>query len=99
MITIHELYHLSLNYGVGGRFIHVKRDLDSLFRVIPLDQNTCLKASELRKMDLPEADALILATAVVRRFSEFYTFDGDFEGFDGRKIGGTLVRYLTRAGT
>ncbi len=58
------------------------------------DYPVVLQISRARKLGLPEIDALILATAVVNGFSEFYTFDGDFEGLDGKRVGATLVRYL-----
>ncbi len=95
VITVHEIHHLSLKFGVEKRFAEIKGTLDSLFRVIPLDQRACLRASEFRKLGLPEVDALIFATAVTNGFNEFYTFDGDFEDLDGRRMSETVVRYLS----
>ena len=55
----------SIRFGVEERFTGVKKALHKLFKIVPLTQGTCIKASHLRRTyGLPEVDALILATAV-----------------------------------
>gem|GEM_PF-3718813 len=65
VISMHEIHMYSMRFGVERKFINVKKSLHKLFKVIPLTQDACLKASRLRRTyGLPEVDALILATAV-----------------------------------
>lgn len=95
IITLHEVYMYSLKYGVEERFLKVKEALERIFKVLPLTQETCLRASHLRiRYRLPEVDSLILATAVEARCRNFYTFDDDFEQLDGEVIEGTRVHHI-----
>ncbi len=95
IITIHELYSLALRFGVADRFSEAKKLIEKAFRVHQLTQEVCIKAAELRQSyRLPEVDSLILATAIVNKYSEFHTFDNDFEDIDGREIEGTKIVYL-----
>ncbi|MCE4599764.1 MAG: PIN domain-containing protein [Desulfurococcales archaeon] len=55
----------SIRYKVEDRFIRIKELLHELFKVEPITQDVCMKASRIRiKYGLPEVDALILATAI-----------------------------------
>lgn len=95
IISIHEIHMYSVRFGVEEKFIDIKKSLHKLFKVIPLTQDTCVKASRLRRTyGLPEVDALILATAVTGGYPHFYTFDKDFEGLNGKEVEGTLVHFL-----
>ena len=95
IITIHELYNLALRLGVADRFNEAKRLIEKAFKVHPLSQEACLKATELRhRYRLPEVDALILATAIANGYTKFYTFDKDFQSLHSTVIEGTEVIYL-----
>jgi len=95
IISIHEIHAYSMRLGVEERFTNIKKSLHKLFKIIPLTQSMCVKASHLRRIyGLPEVDALILATAVIEGYPHFYTFDKDFEDLDGKKVEETLVHFL-----
>ncbi|MCD6195860.1 MAG: type II toxin-antitoxin system VapC family toxin, partial [Staphylothermus sp.] len=73
----------------------IKEPLHSLFKIIPLSQDICIKASHIRRnYKLPEIDALILASAVHEKYKHFYTFDKDFEKLDNNRIMETIIHYL-----
>ncbi len=95
IITIHELYTLAMRLGTGDRFPEAKRLIEKAFNIHPLSQEVCIKAAELRHTyRLPEVDAVILATAIVNRYSEFHTFDRDFQHINGMKLESTKIVYL-----
>ncbi len=95
VISIHEIHMYSIRFGVEDRFIEIKDLLDNIFKIVPLNQEICLKASCIRyNYGLPEVDALILASAVYGRYGHFYTFDKDFEELDGTQIEETMIHYL-----
>jgi len=95
IISIHEIHMYSMKIGVEGKFINIKKSLHKLFKILPLSQDICIKASRLRRIyGLPEVDALILATAISEKYPYFYTFDGDFEELNGKKVEGTLIHFL-----
>ncbi|MCE4599062.1 MAG: PIN domain-containing protein [Desulfurococcales archaeon] len=67
IISIHEIHMYSIRYNVEDRFIGIKELLHKLFKVEPITQDVCMKASRIRiEYGLPEVDALILATAINR---------------------------------
>ena len=69
VISIHEIHMYSVRYGVEDRFAKVKELIHKLLKIIPINQDICLKATHIRrKHDLPEVDALILATAVHEKY-------------------------------
>ena len=95
VISIHEIHVYSVRYGVEDRFAKIKELIHKLFKIIPLNQDICLKATHIRrKYNLPEIDALILATAVHEKYPHFYTFDKDFEKLNNKKIKETTVHYM-----
>ena len=95
IISLHEIHMYSIRFGVEDKFIEVKESLHKLFRVEPLSQDVCVKASHLRKSyGVPEVDSLILATAVFLEYNYFYTFDDDFKELNNKVIEKTMVRYL-----
>jgi len=95
VISIHEIHAYCLKFSVEDRFTKLKNMLHKLFKITPLDQNACIKASHIRKTHkLPEVDALILATAVHGGFNHFYTFDRDYAELDGSKLEATVIHYL-----
>ncbi len=95
IISMHEIHMCSIKFGVEDKFIEIKKLLHSLFKIVPLHQDTCLKASYIRgDYKLPEVDALVLASAVHEKYKHFYTFDKDFEKLDNRVIGETKIHYL-----
>ncbi len=95
IISIHEIHMYSVKFDVEDKFVSMKELLCKLFKIIPLSQDICLKASHIRRdYKLPEIDALILATAVHGKYSHFYTFDKDFEELNGEKIEETMVHYM-----
>ncbi len=95
VITIHELYLIAKKLNVADRFFEAKELIEKAFRVHPLSQEVCIKAAELRySYKLPEVDALILATAIVNKYSEFHTFDNDFQHLEGSVLEGTKIVYL-----
>lgn len=95
IISIHEIHMYSIKFNVEDKFIDVKELLHSLFKITPLHQDICIKASHIRrKYGIPEVDALILASAVYERYKHFYTFDKDFVELDNKIIGETRVHYL-----
>jgi len=95
VISMHEIHMYSVRYGVEDRFIKVKELMHKLFKILPLNQDICLKATHIRrKHGLPEVDALILATAVHEKYPHFYTFDKDFEKLNNKKIEETTIHYM-----
>ena len=95
IISIHEIHMYSVKFGVEDRFMEIKEPLHSLFKIIPLSQDICIKASHIRRnYKLPEIDALILASAVHEKYKHFYTFDKDFEKLDSKRIMETIIHYL-----
>ena len=95
VISMHEIHMYSVRYGVEDRFTKVKELMHKLLKIIPLNQDICLKATHIRrKHSLPEVDALILATAVHEKYPHFYTFDKDFEKLNNKKIEETTVHYM-----
>ena len=85
----------SVRYGVEDRFTKVKELMHRLFKIIPINQDVCVKASYVRRgHKLPEIDALILATAVHEKYPHFYTFDKDFEKLNNKKIEETTIHYM-----
>ena len=95
IISIHEIHMYSIKFGVENRFMEIKEPLHSLFKIIPLSQDICIKASHIRRnYKLPEIDALILASAVHEKYKHFYTFDKDFEKLDNNRIMETIIHYL-----
>lgn len=95
IISIHEIHMYSIKFGVENKFMEIKEPLHSLFKIIPLSQDICIKASHIRRnYKLPEIDALILASAVHERYKHFYTFDKDFEKLDNNRIIETIIHYL-----
>ena len=97
IISIHELHMYSVRFNVEDRFIQVKEKLHNLFKIIPLTQSVCIKASYFRRnYSLPEIDSLILASAVSSKCKHFYTFDRDFEKLHSRVVEGVKVHYLGR---
>jgi len=95
IISIHEIHMYSIKFNVEDKFINIKEPLHKLFKITPLNQNICIKASHIRrKYKLPEIDALILATAVYEKYPYFYTFDKDFEKLNDIKIEETTIYYV-----
>ena len=95
VISIHEIHMYSVRYGVEDRFTKVKELMHRLFKIIPINQDVCVKASYVRRgHKLPEIDALILATAVHEKYPHFYTFDKDFEKLNNKKIEETTIHYM-----
>jgi len=95
IISIHEIHMYSIKFGVENRFMEIKEPLHSLFKIIPLSQDICIKASHIRRnYKLPEIDALILASAVYEKYKHFYTFDKDFEKLNNNRIMETIIHYL-----
>ena len=95
IISIHEIHMYSVKYGVEDRFISIKRLLSKLFKVVPITQEVCIRASHIRrKYRLPEIDALILASAVTEGYRHFFTFDKDFEALNNKVIEKTTIHYL-----
>ena len=95
IISIHEIHMYSIKFGVENRFMEIKEPLHSLFKIIPLSQDICIKASHIRRnYKLPEIDALILASAVHEKYKHFYTFDKDFEKLNNNRIMETIIHYL-----
>ena len=95
IIAIHEIHMYSLKYNTEKKFLEIREMLDRLFKIMPLTQEACIKASYLRmKYELPEVDSLILATALETKCKYFYTFDKDFEQLDKRTIEKTKVYYI-----
>lgn len=95
IISIHEIHVYCLKFGVEDRFTRLKEMLYRLFKIVPLKQDACIKASYMRKVhELPEIDALILATAVCRGYGHFYTFDRDFKKLNGNRLEATVIHYL-----
>ena len=95
IISIHEIHMYSIKFGVENRFMEIKEPLHSLFKIIPLSQDICIKASHIRRnYKLPEIDALILASAIHEKYKHFYTFDKDFEKLDNNRIMETIIHYL-----
>ncbi len=95
IISIHEIHMYSVKFNVEDKFVKIKKPLHSLFKIIPINQDICVKASYVRKdHKLPEIDALILATAVHEKYRHFYTFDKDFEKLNGKRIEETIIHYL-----
>ena len=97
IISIHEIHMFSIKLGVEEKFLKVKEFIHKLFRIEPLEQDVCIRASYLRKeFSLPEVDSLILATAIHFKYNHFYTFDKDFEKLNNKVIEKTIVHYLGR---
>ncbi len=95
IITIHELCTLSIRFNLEDRFNSIKEQLEKIFKIVSLDQESCLIASHLRKeYELPEIDSLILASAIRNKYRHFYTFDRDFEKLDEITIDQTTIHYL-----
>ncbi|MCE4599245.1 MAG: PIN domain-containing protein [Desulfurococcales archaeon] len=95
IISIHEIHVYSIRYNVEDRFIEIKELLHKLFKVEPITQDVCMKASHIRiKYGLPEVDALILATAINGGYKHFFTFDRDFKKLDNDTIENTIIHYL-----
>jgi len=95
IMAIHEIHVYSLKYGAEKKFLEIKEALNRIFKVMPLTQEVCIRASYLRmEYGLPEVDSLILATAVEAKCKDFYTFDKDFERLDERTIEETIVHYI-----
>ena len=95
IITVHEIHTYSIRFGVEGKFIKTKELLHKLLRIVPLNQDICLKASHIRKdYRLPEIDSLILASALHEKYKHFYTFDEDFKELNDKIIEETRIRYL-----
>ena len=96
IISIHEIHMFSIKLGVETKFLDIKTLLDKLFRIEPLNQSICIKASHLRKTyKLPEIDSLVLATVVCLKYKHFYTFDRDFKELNNNVVEETLIHYLT----
>jgi len=86
----------SVRFNVEDKFSGIKNLLYRLFKVVPPDQDVCIRATYIRRSyKLPEVDSLILATAVQGGYTHFYTFDDDFEELDGKRIENTVIHYLT----
>ena len=65
IIAIHEIHMYSLKYNTEKKFLQMKDILGRIFKIMPLTQEVCVRASYLRiEYGLPEVDSLILATAV-----------------------------------
>jgi len=97
IISIHEIHMFSIKLGVEEKFLKVKEFIHKLFRIEPLEQDVCIRASYLRKeFSPPEVDSLILATAIHFKYNHFYTFDKDFEKLNNKVIEKTIVHYLGR---
>ena len=95
IISIHEIHMYSIKFNVEDKFIKVKDLLHSLFKIIFLNQSICIKASYIRRdYKLPEIDSLILATAIENKYTNFYTFDKDFEKLNKKRIEETTIHYL-----
>ena len=95
VIAVHEIHMYSVKFNVEDKFIKAKELLHKLFKIVPLNQDICLKASYIRReYRLPEVDSLILASAVHERYKHFYTFDGDFEELNGKAVEETMIHYL-----
>lgn len=95
IITVHEIHFYSVKYHVENRFLRVKKALNRMFKILPLNQKICVKASRLRSQyGLPEIDSLILATAVSARYEEFYTLDRDFTMLNGKTVEATRVNFI-----
>lgn len=95
IISMHEIHVYSIRHNVENRFIEIKSLLHKLFKVEPITQDTCMKASHIRiKYGLPEVDALILATAVNEGYKHFFTFDRDFEKLNDKTVENTIIHYL-----
>jgi len=95
VIAIHEIHMYSLKYNTENKFLQIKDILDRIFKIMPLTQEACIRASYLRiEYNLPEVDSLILATAVKAKYRNFYTFDKDFEQLDGKEIEETTIHYI-----
>jgi len=95
IISIHEIHMYSVKFNVEDKFTKIKNSLYNLFKVIPLNQDICIKASHIRKTHkLPAIDALILATAIQEKYTHFYTFDKDFEKLNNKRIQETTIHYL-----
>jgi len=96
IISIHEIHMYSIKFNVESKFIKIKKLLQDLFKIIPLTQEICIKASHIRRdHNIPEVDALILASAVHSAYNHFYTFDKDFEKLDNKRIGRTIIHYMS----
>jgi len=95
VLSIHELLVVAERRGVGDRFAEAKQLVERAFRVHGVSQEVAIRAAMLRlEHSLPEIDAIILASAVVNGYEEFYSFDTDFQELNGRVIGSTKVVYL-----
>lgn len=95
IISIHEIHLYSLKFNIEGKFLEIKDLIHRLFKIIPITQDTCIRASHLRRdYKLPEIDSLILATAINMEYRHFYTFDKDFETLDNKKLENTVIHYL-----
>ncbi len=77
------------------KFIKIKDSLHKLFKIIPINQDICIKASYIRRdYKIPEIDSIILATSIYAKFRHFYTFDKDFEKLNNKIINQTKIHYL-----
>ncbi len=95
IITVHEIHTYSIRFNVEEKFIKAKELLHKLFKIVPLNQDICLKASYIRKnYRLPEIDSLILASALHGKYKHFYTFDEDFRELNDKIIEETRIHYL-----
>jgi len=95
IISIHEIHMYSVRFNVEDKFMKIKETLHKLFKIIPINQDICVKASHLRKeYKLPEVDSLILATAIHHKYKHFYSFDKDFEKINNKIIEGVRIHYL-----
>ena len=95
IITFHEIHIYSIKHSTEKKFLKIKEALNRIFKVMPLTQGVCIRASYLRiEYGLPEVDSLILATAVEAKCKNFYTFDRDFEQLDKEMIEETIVHYI-----
>ena len=95
IITLHEIHYYSIKYGVERDFLKIKDALTKIFRIIPLTQEICITASQLRrKYNLPEVDSIILSSAIEYSNQYFYTFDRDFKQLNLKKIKNTQIHYI-----
>ena len=94
ILSIHELLVVAERRSAGNRFAEAKQLVEKAFGVHGVSQEVAIRAAMLRlEHGLPEVDAIILASAVVNGYKEFYSFDADFQRLNGRVIDSTKVVY------